>query len=80
METGSDAMNNIHVPDALLAELKSKAAAEGKSPDEIVNLAIERFLTHRRLQDLVSYGKTQSERLGLSEGDVPRLIEEHRHK
>jgi pantoate kinase len=72
------AANNVHVSEELLAELQSKAAAEGKSPDEIVEIALERFLMHRRLEELVRYGKPQAERLGLTEGDVPRLIEEHR--
>jgi hypothetical protein len=72
--------NNLRVPDELLAEIQSKAAAEGKSPDELVTMAIERFLMHRELQKLVGYGKSQSERLGFTEEDVPRLIEEHRNE
>ncbi|MCX6628104.1 MAG: hypothetical protein NTW28_10805 [Candidatus Solibacter sp.] len=72
--------NNLHVPDNLLAELQAKAEADGKSPDEMVKIAIERFLLHRQLQELVDYGKVQSASLGLTEEDVPRLVEEHRNE
>lgn len=72
--------NNLYVPDNLLAELQAKAEAEGKSPDEMVRIAIERFLMHRKLEELVAYGKAQSASLGLTEEDVPRLIEEYRNE
>jgi hypothetical protein len=67
--------NDVRIPDDLLAELRSKSAAEGKTPDDLARLVVERFLLHRRLEEMVSNGRQQAAALGLNPNDVPRLIE-----
>jgi hypothetical protein len=42
--------------------------------------AVELYLKDRRWQRLLAYGEQQARNLGLSETDVPRLIEEYRRE
>ncbi len=74
------AEKNIHLsmPPVLVAEMEAVAEAEGKTIDEIAENAVQRFLKERHWQQLVSYGKSQADRLGLKSGDVARLIGESR--
>ena len=46
----------LHIPDDLLAELQIKAAAEGKTVDEIAVDALRKGLEERSWQDLLEYG------------------------
>jgi hypothetical protein len=71
---------NLHVPDELLAELRSKAAAEGKTVDELAEEALRKHLARRTLDRL----KLQADRRRGSmsdaevEGTVERAISEVR--
>jgi hypothetical protein len=69
---------SLRLPADLAAEMEAIAAAEGKTPDELYQDAAERLVSQRRLLELVEYGQAQAKRLGLSEEDVPRLIQESR--
>ena len=72
--------NNLHVPDELLAELRSKAAGEGKTVDELAEEALRKHLARRTLDRL----KLQADRRLASlrkaevEGTVERAISEVR--
>ncbi|MBZ5725526.1 MAG: hypothetical protein LAP87_11050 [Acidobacteriia bacterium] len=44
--------NNLHVSDDLLAELRAKAADEGKTVDELAAEALRRHLAQRTLDRL----------------------------
>ena len=70
--------NSIHVSDELLAELQAKAAAEGKTVDELAEEAIRQCLEDRAWQDLLDYGRERGRASGYSEEDVPRVVRENR--
>jgi len=70
--------NSIHVSDELLAELQAKAAAEGKTVDELAEEAIRQGLEDRAWQDLLDYGRERGRASGYSEEDVPRVVRENR--
>jgi len=70
--------NSIHVSDELLAELQAKAAAEGKTVDELAEEAIRQCLEDRAWQDLLDYGRERGRASGYSEEDVPRVVRGNR--
>jgi plasmid stability protein len=73
-------MAMINVPEDLLAELRSKAAAEGKSVDEVASEALRQGLDKRAWQDLLEYGRQTGRASGYTDEDVPRLVEEWRRE
>ncbi|MGB7553463.1 MAG: ribbon-helix-helix protein, CopG family [Candidatus Korobacteraceae bacterium] len=68
------------MPSSLLAEVQAVANEEHRSRDELVREAIVRYLENRRWQRLLAYGEQQARSLGLTDADVPRLIEEYRQE
>jgi len=72
--------NNVHVPDELLAELRVKAQAEGKSVDELAENACRQYLENDQWRRLVATKRMAAVARGLTEADVPRLVEEARHE
>jgi hypothetical protein len=72
--------NNLHIPDDLLNAVTEAASADGKTTDELAADALQRYLAHRKLEELARYGRDQSRRLGYTEADVPRLIAESRQE
>jgi predicted transcriptional regulator len=74
------AMINVHLSDELLAELQSKAQAEGKTVDELAEEALREGLEKQAWQDLLEYGREHSRASGYTEEDVPRLVKEWRRE
>ena len=72
--------NSIHVSDELLAELQAKAAAEGKTVDELAEEAIRQGLEDRAWQGLLDYGRERGRASGYTEEDVPRVVREWRQE
>lgn len=72
--------NNLHVPDDLLTELQAKAAAEGKSVDQLAEDAFRQYLERDQWQRLVASKREAARARGLTEADVPRLVEEARRE
>jgi len=72
--------NSIHVSDELLAELRAKAATEGKAVDEVAEEALRKGLEEQRWQDLLAYGRETGRASGYTEDDVPRVIKEWRRE
>jgi len=70
--------NNIHISDGLLLQLQAKAAAEGKTVDEVAEEALRKGLEEREWQDLLEYGRERGRLSGLTEEDVPRIVRENR--
>ncbi len=68
------------MPASLLAEVQDAASEEHRTREELVCEAVERYLKDRRWQRLLAYGEQQARSLGLSDADVPRLIEEYRRE
>ena len=79
MKTTGDT-ESLKMPSSLLAEVQAAANEEHRSRDELVRDAIERYLRDRRWQRLLAYGEQQARSLGLTDADVPRLIEEYRQE
>jgi Arc/MetJ-type ribon-helix-helix transcriptional regulator len=73
-----DAKIEISMPSSWLAEIQTAAEEEQRGRDDLVREAIERYLKERRWQRLLAYGEQKARSLGLTEADVPRLIEEYR--
>ena len=71
---------NLQVPEELLAQLQAKAAAEGKSVDELATEALLRGLSEHSWQDLLDYGRTNAAASGYTESDVPGLVKEWRRE
>ena len=67
---------SVKMPSSLLAELQAIANEERRNHDELVREAIENYL-EPSLAATVSYGDQQAKSLGLTDADVPRLIEEY---
>lgn len=72
------AAKNITLEPELFERITEEARREGRSPDEIANEATKRYLTLRRLQALQQYGQGRAEELGITDGDVSRLIADTR--
>ena len=65
--------SSIRVSEALMAELQRAADVEQRSPEEVVEDAVERYLRVKRRERLYAYGEGQAKRLGIEEEDVPAL-------
>jgi plasmid stability protein len=55
------------VSDELLAELQAKAAAEGKTVDELAEETLRASLIERSWEDLLAYGRERGRLAGFSE-------------
>jgi predicted transcriptional regulator len=76
----SSSTESLPLPAALVAEVQAVADEEQRPATEIVREALERYLETRRWQRVLAYGEKQARKMGLTEADVPRLIEEYRQE
>jgi predicted transcriptional regulator len=74
------AQNSIHISDELLAELREKARAQGKSVDELAETALRKGLEEQTWQDLLAYGLERGRASGYTEDDVPQVVRENRRR
>ena len=65
-------------PEALMSEVENVARAQQRSVRDVVTEALERYIREKQWHDLKAYGRERARMLGLSEADVPRLIDEFR--
>jgi len=72
--------NSIHVSDELLAELQAKAAAEGKTVDELAEEALRKCIEDRKRQELLEYGLERGRASGYAAEGVPEVVRENRHR
>jgi len=79
MKQGGPEMNNTTIHEELLREVNQIARSEHRTPDDVVNEAVQRLVRQRRREKLYAYGEQRAAELGLREEDVPRLIEETRN-
>jgi plasmid stability protein len=49
--------NSVQLPDDLIAELRAKAAEEGKTLDQLAEDALRKDLEERSWQELLAYGE-----------------------
>ena len=73
-----EAVNNISLPEPLLAEIRSAAEAEHRSVDEVLTDAVKRYIEERSWTKLLEYGAERAKALGVNESDVDHLIAESR--
>ena len=71
---------NVYVSDELPAELQSKAAAEGKTVDQLAGEALRKGLEEQSWQDLLAYARERGRASGYTEEDVPRVVKEWRRE
>ena len=69
---------NLDIPNGLLRQIEAIAETDGVSTGEVVRTALERLIATRKLRRFAALGREHATRLGLTEEDVPRLIEETR--
>jgi hypothetical protein len=72
------ANSNIRMPESLMAEVQKRAEAEQRSPEELVQEAVERYLRLKRREKLYVYGEQQARKPGIREEDVPHLVKQTR--
>jgi hypothetical protein len=70
----------IPLPADLFDRIEEEAQLEGKSIEEFLEAAVQRYLATSRLQRLQRYGAQRARELGLTEDDIPRLISEYRNE
>jgi hypothetical protein len=71
-------IKNTTISEALLAEVRQLAKAERRSPDDVVQEAVERLLRLKRREVLYAVGEGQARKLGIKESDVPDLVHQVR--
>ena len=72
--------NQPVLSDAQLAELEKLARGQGRTVNEVVSEAVDRYIKDKQWSTLKQYGRAKSRELGLTEADVPRLIAESRQE
>ena len=60
--------------------MQSKAAAEGKTVDELAGEALRKGLEEQSWKDLLDYGRERGRASGYTEEDVPRVVKEWRRE
>jgi hypothetical protein len=71
------------LPPALLAEVTAAAEQEHRTPLDVVQDAVHRYVKEREKRawdEVFAYGEGRAKALGLTEDDVPRLIAETRRE
>ncbi len=71
-------LNNLHIPEDLLAELQAKAEAQGKSVGALAEEALRKGLEETAWRDLLDYGRKTGRESGYTEADVPEIIQRRR--
>ena len=72
------AAGNILLPEPLFAEIRSAAEAQHRTPDELAANAIRQYLKERNWVQFVERNERRARDMGITEGDVDRLIAEYR--
>ena len=65
---------NVALPEDLLAAVAEAARNEGRTPDEVIEAATRRYVSHQRLDRLVRRNEERARELGITEDDVPRIV------
>jgi predicted transcriptional regulator len=74
---------NVYIPEDLLTQLQAKAAAEGKSADELAAEALKRYLNREWLERMGREGLERRKQYGLKTDEeveefVQKAIEDYR--
>ncbi len=71
---------SVSVPDELLDETESTAAAQGRTKSELVREALRSHLKLQRMRALQEIAGSRAERLGVGPEDVEGVIDEVRER
>lgn len=69
---------HLHVPEDLLAELEAKAAASGKTVEELAAEALRASLRETSWEDLLAYGQERGRHAGFREEQAGDIVHEWR--
>ena len=72
------AAGNISLPEPLLAEIQTAAKAQHRTSDELAADAIRQYLKEQSWMQFVERNERRASEMGITEGDVDRLIAEYR--
>lgn len=71
----------ISLPPKLARQVDKIAKQEGRSRSELFREAVRQYIARReRWEKLFDYASKEAEARGLSEADVDRAVDEHRHR
>jgi hypothetical protein len=79
-ETAAMKANDILQPQDLTPEASRVAGAKDRTTEDPIHEAVQPSEKDSRWNQLIAYGQEQARRLGVTEGDVPRLIAEYRRE
>jgi CopG family transcriptional regulator/antitoxin EndoAI len=71
---------SVTLPDEMLAQAKRRAKLENRTMSELVREALRQYEWSQFLRETQAYGQKRAEELGITEGDVDRLIKEDRRE
>ncbi len=74
----STSRNDISLSNDLVDLIKKTATVQGRKPEEVVEDAVTHYVSDKRWQRVLDYGKGQAKALGYTEEDVERLIHDSR--
>jgi metal-responsive CopG/Arc/MetJ family transcriptional regulator len=74
------AVNNISLPEPLLAEIRNAAEAGHRTADELAADAIRQYLEKQTWLQFVQQNERRTKELGITEEDIPRLVAEVRQE
>lgn len=69
---------SLSLPPDLVREAERIAKQEGRTRSELFREALRRYVEERRWRGLQRYGAGRARRVGMSEGDVERAVQELR--
>jgi len=70
----------IRMPEDLMTQVQKAAMDEQRSVSEVLTEAVQRYLSDRKWLKIVSSAEQRARAKGLTEADVPRLVEEARRE
>ncbi len=70
--------NNVKLEPELYEKADRVAQSKGITVDELTNEAVRRELLRTGLRTFVAQNRKDAEELGITEADVPRLVQESR--
>ena len=71
---------SVTLPPEMLSRAESLAKKENRTMSELVREALRQYERQRWWEETNAYGRDHAAALGIREGDVERLVHEHRQE
>jgi predicted transcriptional regulator len=68
------------ISDDLLRQIEDTARAQNRKPAEVIEDAVKRYLDKQSWVEFVARNERRTREMGITEADVPRLVEEVRRE